>query len=120
MIELRDVYKTLGNKQVLRGMDLHVESGETFVIIGRSGIGKSVMLRHLVGLMKPDRGTVRVFGNELSSLQNGLLKEYRMKIGYLFQDGALLNWLTVHENVALPLREHRLLQEPELSQKVID
>lgn len=105
MIEIEDLHKTLSGREVLDGLCLSVSEGETLVILGRSGTGKSVTLRHLVGLMRPDRGSVRVFGREVSALDERELREHRRQIGYLFQDGALLNWLDLAENVALPLLE---------------
>ena len=120
MIELDNVHKTLGGKPILRGQNMHVHAGETFVIIGRSGIGKSVTLRHIVGLMQPDQGTVRVLGRDLSELTEAQLRDHRRKVGYLFQDGALLNWLSLGENVALPLREHLRLKNAEVESKVME
>ena len=107
VIELQGVYKTFHQNKILVGLDLSVRHGETLVILGRSGIGKSVALRHIVGLMTPDQGSVRVFGKDLSTLGAVGLRNLRRRVGYLFQDGALLNWMTLGENVALPLRENR-------------
>ncbi len=111
IIELTGVHRSFNGSPVLRGVDLSVREGETLVIIGRSGTGKSVALKHIMGLMLPDRGTVAIFGKDLATLPQRQLLAMRLRIGYLFQGGALLNWLTIAENVALPLREHR----PELS-----
>jgi phospholipid/cholesterol/gamma-HCH transport system ATP-binding protein len=107
VIELVGVHKTLGGAEVLRGLDLQLFPRETLVIIGRSGSGKSVTLKHIVGLLQPDRGLVRVFGQELSKIGKRDLHAIRLRTGYLFQSGALINWLTIEENVALPLHEHR-------------
>jgi len=115
IIELNGVYKAFNGFPVLAGLDLAVRRGETLVIIGRSGTGKSVTLKHIIGLLTPDRGSVRVFGKDLSALKLKELLALRLRIGYLFQGGALLNWMTIAENVALPLREHR----PELSEAQI-
>ncbi|MBI4575158.1 MAG: ATP-binding cassette domain-containing protein [Planctomycetes bacterium] len=87
-------------------MTLHIPKGQTTVIIGRSGVGKSVTLKHIVGLLRPDSGKVILDGQDLTSLRPRELKEVRRKCGLLFQSGALINWLTVAENVALPLIEH--------------
>lgn len=106
MIELDKVNKSFGTRRVLIDYDLVVGEGETFVIMGASGIGKSVTLKHVVGLLSPDSGSVTVDGVEVSSASPQQLREVRSRIGYLFQNGALLNWMTVGENVALPLREN--------------
>jgi phospholipid/cholesterol/gamma-HCH transport system ATP-binding protein len=103
---------------VLADMNLSVKEGETFVIIGRSGIGKSVTLKHIVGLMKPDRGSVRVDGVSVPDLSHGDLVRFRERFGYLFQSNALLSSLSVAENVALPLREHERLTEEEIRRRV--
>ncbi|MGE3163682.1 MAG: ABC transporter ATP-binding protein [Planctomycetota bacterium] len=119
MIELRGVYKTFGDSApILAGVDLCVSKGETLVILGRSGTGKSVTLKHIIGLLKPDRGQVLVFGQDLASLSAKQLKETRRRVGYLFQDGALLNWLNLADNVALPLRENYRLSKAEIQQRV--
>jgi len=120
MIELRDVYKRLGGKDVLVGMNLQIEEGETYTIIGRSGIGKSVTLKHIVGLMKPDRGEVLVDGIEVHKLSKRQMGEFRIRFGYLFQSNALLNSLNVLENVALPLREHTSMSEKEIRKRVAE
>ena len=120
VIELIDVYKAFGPKQVLNGMSLRVERGETFVIIGRNGIGKTVTFKHIMGLMKPDRGQVIVEGVEITALSDAELIRVRDKFGMVFQGCALLNWLTVAENVALPLRERTRLSKREIQDKVAE
>jgi len=105
VIEFIDVHKRLGTKSVLAGLNLRIRRGETMVIIGRSGTGKSVMLKHVVGLMRPDRGKVMVDGTDVGTADHDTLLRLRTKMGVLFQSGALIHWLTVGENVALPLRE---------------
>jgi len=117
---LEGVHKAFdGGPPVLAGLDLEVRRRETLVIIGRSGTGKSVMLKHIVGLLQPDRGRVRVFGTDLARVRAKEMLAIRLKIGYLFQSGALLNWLRVDENVALPLIEHRRgLRRAEVDSKV--
>ena len=107
VIDLEGVYKSFNGTPVLSGVDLAAREGETLVIIGRSGTGKSVTLKHIMGLLAPDRGRVRVFDQDLSTLSRRQLLTLRLRIGYLFQGGALLNWMSIAENVALPLREHR-------------
>ena len=105
-IVIDSVSKRLGRTQVLRGVSLNVAAGESVVIIGRSGTGKSVLLKHVVGLIQPDSGTVRVDGVDVPSLGVKDLLELRKQMGMLFQGGALFDSLTVGENVGLPLREH--------------
>jgi phospholipid/cholesterol/gamma-HCH transport system ATP-binding protein len=120
MIELRDIHKTLGGQAVLNGLDLRVERGETLVIIGRSGSGKSVTIKHIVGLLRPDRGRVTVDGVDVAGLGKRGLFELRRKFGVLFQSGALINWLTVYDNVALPLREHTDMTPEEVDRVVTE
>ena len=117
-IQFKGVFKRLGGRNVLDGLDLTVPAGETFVIIGRSGTGKSVSLKHMVGLMTPDAGEVYVEGERLVQDDPGALDAVRTKFGVLFQSGALLNSLSVAENVALPLREHSALPEEEIQRIV--
>lgn len=114
VIRLEGVVKRLGERNVLDGLDLAVPRGETFVIIGRSGTGKSVTLKHMIGLMAPDAGTVTVDGKSVAGAPPEAWDALRTKFGVLFQNGALLNSLTVGENVALPLREHTPLPDAEI------
>jgi len=102
-----------GSQQVLCGVDLQVASGETLVVLGRSGTGKSVLLRHLIGLQPPDAGSIRVLGTEITGLAEGPLNALRRKVGFVFQNAALYDSLTVLENVAFPLRYHTRLAAPE-------
>lgn len=118
MIELRDVHKRLGDRSVLSGMSLAVAKGMNFVLMGPSGSGKSVTLRHVIGILKPDEGSVTVDGQEVSTMDRPQLMTLRKRMGYLFQNGALINWLTVAQNVALPLREHARLAKSELDDRV--
>ena len=120
MITLDKVHKALGGRKVLQDMDLHVKKGECFVIMGRSGMGKSVTLKHIIGVLAPDAGRVVVDGRDLAQLTKKELMELRRSMGYLFQSGALINWLTVAENVALPLRENRLCPEQEVEERVME
>jgi phospholipid/cholesterol/gamma-HCH transport system ATP-binding protein len=119
MIELRDIWKSFGPHEVLRGVDLKVEAGTTTVIIGGSGTGKSVTLKHMVGLLKPDRGRVIVDEEDITEFDKEALRRVRQKFGYLFQSAALINWLTVFENVALPLRELTRLPAGEVKDRVM-
>jgi len=113
-----NVCKRLGGKDVLKNLNLHIKKGETYVIIGRSGIGKSVTIKHMVGLMKPDSGRVIVDGVEVNKLTKKELQRFRLRFGFLFQSNALLNSLTVFENIALPLREHTKMSEEEIRERV--
>ena len=110
-IQFQEVSKRLGRNEVLRGLELDVARGESLVIIGRSGTGKSVLLKHVVGLMRPDRGTVRVNGVDVASLEEKELLALREQMGMLFQGGALFDSMTVGENVGLALREHTPLPD---------
>jgi phospholipid/cholesterol/gamma-HCH transport system ATP-binding protein len=118
LIELQDVHKSFGPKQVLRGFSLRVEPGETLVMLGRSGTGKSVTLKTIVGLIRPDGGRVRVGEVDVARAGREALSAVRRQVAYLFQTGALVNWLTVRENVALPLVERRQLGKDEIRQRV--
>ncbi len=104
-IEVAGLSKSLGGHDVLAGMDLSIRRGETLVIIGRSGEGKSVFIKHLIGLMVPDAGSIKVDGQEIVGLKERELAAARKKVGILFQNGALFDSLTVAENVAFPLME---------------
>ncbi len=106
MIEFVDVYKSFDDKKVLRGLDLSIKRGETLVILGRSGCGKSVMLKILLGLLPADSGRVFVDGTEITNLTEASLFGIRQKVGMLFQGSALFDSLTVGENVAFALKEH--------------
>jgi phospholipid/cholesterol/gamma-HCH transport system ATP-binding protein len=105
-IECRDVWKSFDDKRVLRGVNLTVEPGETVVIIGQSGTGKSVLLKHIVGLLHPDRGAVLVDGQNVGKMPRKKLFELRMRFGMVFQGAALFDSLSVLENVGLGIREH--------------
>ncbi len=117
-VEFRGVEKAFGAKKVLRGVDLIVERGEVLVIMGGSGSGKSVTLRHMLGLETPDAGTVWVEGEEISSLAEEELYPVRRKFGMLFQSGALFDSMNVYENIAFPLREHTDMDEEEIRSTV--
>jgi phospholipid/cholesterol/gamma-HCH transport system ATP-binding protein len=106
MIEIQDLHKSFGNKPVLAGLTLTIERGETMVVIGGSGTGKSVLLKHVIGLMKPDQGRVVVGGQEVGALNETQLTELRKKFGMLFQGAALFDSLSVWENVGFWLTQH--------------
>lgn len=120
MIQLLDIHKSFGKQEVLSGVDLDIEDGQTTVIIGRSGGGKSVLLKHIIGLLKPDSGQVLIDSIDLTKLNDRDLNEIRKKFGMLFQDAALFDSMTVGENVAFPLREHAKMKEEEIRQIVAD
>ena len=107
MIEIVDLYKSFGNEPVLKGINLEIETGETIVIIGRSGCGKSVLIKNIVGLLSPDSGYVKLEGNIVDDLSQKELYELRSRFGFLFQGAALFDSMTVEENVALPLVESK-------------
>jgi phospholipid/cholesterol/gamma-HCH transport system ATP-binding protein len=118
VVRYAGVHKGFGTKQVLNGFDLEVYEGETFAIMGPSGSGKSVALRHVIGLIKPDAGRVEVWGNDMASIARDDLRAMRARMGYVFQEAALLNWLSAGDNVALPLRETTDLPEDEIRERV--
>lgn len=119
-ISFRGVHKTLGGREILRGLDLEVPHGSTYVLMGPSGSGKSVTLKHIVGILRPDRGEVRVGGEDPATTDRTRLAALRRRIGFLFQEGALLNWMTLAENVALPLREVQRLPEAAIRARVAE
>jgi phospholipid/cholesterol/gamma-HCH transport system ATP-binding protein len=121
MIQVRDLWKAFGDKEVLRGVTVDVPEGTTFVVLGASGSGKTVLLKHVIGLLKPDRGTVHVDGLEISSLTGRALTEARQVFGMVFQGAALFDSMTVFENVAFPLKEkERRLPADELHARVVE
>ncbi|HRI45969.1 MAG: ABC transporter ATP-binding protein [Ignavibacteriaceae bacterium] len=105
MIEIKNLHKSFGTKKVLSGVNLNIQPGETLVIVGRSGCGKSVMLKHIVGLLSPDEGEVKVEGKIINQLSEKELYQIRRKFGFLFQGAALFDSMSVEENVSLPLVE---------------
>jgi phospholipid/cholesterol/gamma-HCH transport system ATP-binding protein len=110
--------KSFGQQTVLDGIDLAVEAGETVAVLGRSGTGKSVLLKLLIGLQKPDSGSIRILGQDIAGLGMDALNEIRKKMGFLFQQSALYDSLNVEENVAFPLRRHANLGDAERKQRV--
>ncbi len=107
MLEIKDLKKTFGNNHVLNGFNLELFEGENLVIMGKSGSGKSVMIKCLVGLMQPDSGSIKVMGKDISALNRIDLDELRTEIGFLFQGSALYDSMTVRENLEFPLRRHK-------------
>jgi phospholipid/cholesterol/gamma-HCH transport system ATP-binding protein len=120
MISVRNLYKQLGPQQVLKGVSLEVQRGETCVVMGRSGCGKSVLLKHLIGLFKPSSGEVYVEDEEISALPERKLGAIRRKIGILFQSGALFDSMNVEENIAFPLREAGMRDKKVIAEKVAE
>ncbi|MDY7226643.1 ABC transporter ATP-binding protein [Hyalangium rubrum] len=118
MIEVQGLHKSFGEQEILRGVDLVVEEGTTCVLMGVSGSGKTVLMKHLVGLLEPDRGTVRVDGADLATLDEAGLDALRRKQGILFQANALFDSLTVFDNVAFPLRQRTKMSEAEIQEAV--
>lgn len=117
-IEIRDLHKAFGDKQVLRGFSLNVEEGETLSIIGHSGVGKSVTLKTILGLIRPERGEVWVDGKNVHQLPRDELYELRRQVGYVFQFAALFDSMTVRENVAMGLRRIKSMSEGEIQNRV--
>lgn len=120
MIRINHLWKSFGRQTVLRGISLEVKPGVFTALIGMSGSGKSLLLKHLVGLITPDQGSISIDGKELSQLSHKDLEELRSRIGFVFQSGALFDSMTVFDNVAFPLREKTKLTENEIREKVMD
>lgn len=118
MIQLIDLHKSFNAHPVLRGVSLEIPAGKITVILGPSGEGKSVLLKHIIGLVRPDSGKVVVDGTDLSKLSDQELNEFRKRFGMLFQGAALFDSLTVEENIAFPLKEHTKLPLDEIAKKV--
>lgn len=118
-VRLDGVTKAFGGRKVLNDVSFEVQEGRGFVILGRSGTGKSVTLRHMIGLVRPDSGRVFVRGEEISSLEGEALSSVRKQIGFLFQNAALFDSITVGENVAFPLRRHSRLRDSEIRDRAL-
>jgi phospholipid/cholesterol/gamma-HCH transport system ATP-binding protein len=119
-IRIEDLHKSFGGQKVLDGINLEVEAGKITVIIGKSGGGKSVLLKHIIGLLKPDQGEIWIDGTEITELNENNLNAVRKKFGMLFQDAALFDSMDVFDNVAFPLREHTRMAEEEIERVVDD
>ena len=119
-VRLENLTKSFGGQEILRGVDLEIRKGETLVMIGSSGGGKSVVLKHITGLIKPDKGRVLLNGRDVASLNKGDLATARQRIGLLFQNGALFDSMSVGQNVAFPLRESNQGATDQLTDKVIE
>ena len=120
MIRVQNLYKTFGHQPVLRGLSLDVASGEIMVVIGRSGGGKSVLLKHLIGLLHPDVGAIFVDGVDITRLRGSALDRIRERYGVVFQGGALFDSMSVFDNVAFPLREKSRLGTAEIANRVAE
>jgi phospholipid/cholesterol/gamma-HCH transport system ATP-binding protein len=118
MIQVRDIRKNFDGKQVLKGVSLNVRDRETLVILGKSGCGKSVMLKMILGLLKPDSGTIVVDGDEIGEMSYTELRKMRLRFGLLFQEAALFDSLTVGENIALALRRRPGYEESAIPERV--
>jgi phospholipid/cholesterol/gamma-HCH transport system ATP-binding protein len=118
MISLRHVYKAFGDKQVLVDMSIEIARGESVVIVGGSGTGKSVTLKHIIGLLKPDSGDVFIDGQDIVHMRPVELNQFRRRFGMAFQEGALFDSMSVFENIAFPLRRHTKMTEDEIHARV--
>lgn len=118
MIRLIDLQKSFKEQKVLDGINLHCRKGEITVLIGRSGGGKSVTLKHIIGLLRPDSGEVLIDGEDITKMNSVALNQIRRKFGMLFQDGALFDSMTVGDNVAFPMKESRRFTAKEIEEKV--
>lgn len=117
-IRIEDLHKSFGSQEVLRGVDLVIPRGQITVVIGRSGTGKSVLLRHVLGLVRPDRGRIVVGDVDITRLDDRQLRRVRFRFGMVFQNAALFDSMNVFENVAFPLREHTRMKEGEVRERV--
>lgn len=120
MIEIVNLHKSFNNNHVLRGVNLKIEKGESMVVIGGSGSGKSVLLKHIIGILKPDEGKVFVEGTDITSLKDNELYEVRKKFGMLFQMAALFDSMSVWENVGFSLLRHKKMKEDDVKSQVIE
>lgn len=118
MIEVRNLQKSFGAQKILDGVNLRIETGESAVIIGRSGGGKSVLLKHIIGLIKPDAGEVLIDGENIVPMDERQLLRVRSKFGMLFQGAALFDSMTVAENIAFPFRRNKTISQAEIDRKV--
>ena len=120
MIHFKNIYKSFGSKTVLQGVDLTVQTGEIMFIIGQSGVGKSVLVKHLVGLLRPDRGRVYLDGEDITDLKEREFYRIRKRCAMVFQNSTLFDSMSLVENVALPIRKHHKLSDKAVQQKAIE
>lgn len=118
MIRFNNIYKKIKDREILSGIDFLINKGDVIAIVGLSGVGKSVTLKHMVRLMQPDRGSIEIDGEYLNDLSSLELRKKRSNIGVLFQNAALIQWLSVYENIALPLYQRTKMLEEEISKIV--
>lgn len=118
LIQLENIYKRFDSKQILNGVTLSIYKGEVTTIIGKSGVGKSVLLKHIIGLLKPDSGRILFLGQPLSEMKKNDKRNFKSKISYLFQGTALFDSLSVFENIALPIKEKRSLSEAQINEQI--
>jgi phospholipid/cholesterol/gamma-HCH transport system ATP-binding protein len=118
MIKVEGLYKKLGGQSILEDITFDVREGEIISVLGLSGVGKTVLLKHLIGLIRPDQGRVVIDGVDIDSLSEDQLLKVRCNMGYLFQEGALYDFMDVYDNVAFPLREHTKLKSAEIATRV--
>ncbi len=120
MIKISNVHRSFGDKPVLKGINLNVNKGETFLLIGRSGAGKTVLLKNIIGLLRPDSGNIWIDGVNITQLTKDKLEKVRLQFGLVFQSSALFDFLTIEENVGFFLSQHTSLNKFEISKKVKD
>jgi phospholipid/cholesterol/gamma-HCH transport system ATP-binding protein len=118
MIHFKNLHKSFGKREILKGVDLHIVEGKTTVILGVSGGGKSTTIKHIVGLLKPDKGEIIVDGIQIAGCSEETMRAIRKEVGFLFQSGALFDSMNVYENIAFPLREHTTMSEDEIHKSV--
>ncbi len=120
LIKLENVFKSFGEKRVLNGVNLDIDKGESLVILGGSGTGKSVLLKHIIGLLKPDKGKIFIDGNDVTNFSKKDWYKIRKRFGMAFQEAALFDFMTVFENVAFPLKRHTNFSEKEIEKRVLE
>lgn len=120
IIEVRNLHQRFGDQHVLRGVSTHVNKGETLVLLGGSGGGKSVLIKHFIGLLSPYSGQVIVNGEDISGMNERQLSKVRQAMGMMFQNGALFDFMTVGQNIAFPLRERGVKDEDEIQKRVLE